>query len=253
MSGYSVNVIALLLLPPFNVILLGATGILLLKGWPRMGGFLLVVSLILLYVLSSPFFAEGLLQKLETPPASVPLDNRIQAIVVLGSSSYLDAPEYGGDTVSRLGLERIRYAAWLHRLSGKPILASGGSPRDGGSSEAMQMKAVLEKEFQVPVRWTEGASANTRENAYKSFAILKKDGIRNVALVTHAWHMPRAAREFEQAGFKVTPAGTAYTTRDKTDVLSFVPTVAALQKSSFFLHEVIGIIWYRLTPAPAQH
>jgi uncharacterized SAM-binding protein YcdF (DUF218 family) len=117
----------------------------------------------------------------------------------------------------------------------------------------MQMKAVLEKEFQVPVRWTEGASANTRENAYKSFAILKKDGIRNVALVTHAWHMPRAAREFEQAGFKVTPAGTAYTTRDKTDVLSFVPTATALQKSSFFLHEVIGIIWYRLTPAPAQH
>lgn len=83
MSGYSINVIALLLLPPFNVILLGATGILLSKGWPRMGGFLLVVSLILLYVLSTPFFAEGLLQKLETPPASVPLDNRIQAIVVL--------------------------------------------------------------------------------------------------------------------------------------------------------------------------
>jgi uncharacterized SAM-binding protein YcdF (DUF218 family) len=64
--------------------------------------------------------------------------------------------------------------------------------------------------------------------------------------------MPRAAREFEQAGFKVTPAGTAYTTRDKTDVLSFVPTAAALQKSSF------SYVGYRnnlvsADAAPAQH
>ena len=44
-------------------------------------------------------------------------------------------------------------------------------------SEAAQMKAVLEKEFQVPVRWMKKLPRNTRENAYKSFAILKKDGI----------------------------------------------------------------------------
>lgn len=252
MSGYPLNVIALLLLPPFNVILLGTAGILLLKWWPKMGWFLLAVSLALLYVLSSPFFAERMLQKLEVPPVSVPLDNRIQAIVVLGSSSYLDAPEYGGDTVTRLGLERIRYAAWLHRNTGKPILASGGSPFAGRSSEASQMKAALEKEFQVPVRWTEGASGNTRENAYKSFAVLKKEGIRNIALITHAWHMPRAMREFEHAGFEVTPAGTSYTIRHKTDFLAFIPTAAALQKSSWFFHEIIGMAWYGLTAAREQ-
>ncbi len=111
------------------------------------------------------------------------------------------------------------------------------------------MKAVLEKEFRVPVKWTEGASRNTRENAYKSFAILNRDGIKRIALVTHAWHMPRAAREFEQAGFKIVPAATAYTTRYKTDIFAFIPTAAALQKSSLFFHEVIGIAWYRLTSA----
>ena len=106
---------------------------------------------------------------------------------------------------------------------------------------------MLEKEFRVPVKWTEGASSNTRENAYKSFAILRKDGISRIALVTHAWHMPRATREFEQAGFKVIPAATAYTTRYKTDIFAFIPTAGALQKSSLFFHEVIGIIWYWLT------
>ena len=132
----------------------------------------------------------------------------------------------------------------LHRLTGKPILATGGTPLGSNSSEAAQMKAVLEKEFQVPVKWIEEASGNTRDNAYKSFAILKKDGINRIALVTHAWHMPRATREFEQAGFKVIPAATAYTTRYKTDLFAFIPTAGALQKSSFFFHEVIGMIWY---------
>ncbi|HEY6043550.1 MAG TPA: YdcF family protein [Nitrosospira sp.] len=250
MGWYATNLISAFLLPPFSLILLGTAGLLLLKWRPRLGKLLIAVTLALLYLLSTPFFGELMLQRLETRPPPGPFnsfDSGIQAIVVLGSSMYFDAPEYGGHTVSRFALERIRYAAWLHRLSGKPILAAGGSPPGSGSSEAEQMKTVLETEFQVPVRWTERASINTRENAYKSFAILRKDGIRHIALVTHAWHMPRAMREFEQAGFKVTPAATAYTTRYKTDLFAFIPSAGALQKSNLFFHEVIGILWYRLT------
>ena len=112
------------------------------------------------------------------------------------------------------------------------------------------MKAALEKEFQVPVKWVEEDSRNTRENAYKSFAVLKKNGVSRIALVTHAWHMPRASIEFERAGFKVIPAATAYTTRYKADIYAFIPTADALQKSNWFLHEIIGILWYRLMPAP---
>ncbi|MDE2365945.1 MAG: YdcF family protein [Betaproteobacteria bacterium] len=255
MGWYATNLISAFLLPPFNLILLGTAGLLLLKWQPRLGKILMTVTLALLYLLSTPIFAEFMLQRLETRPAPGPFNTSgsgIQAIVVLGSSTYFNAPEYGGHTVSRLGLERIRYAAWLYRLTGKPILAAGGSPLASGSSEAAQMKAVLEKEFQVPVRWTEEVSVNTRENAYNSFAILKKEGIRHIALVTHAWHMPRAAREFERAGFEVTPAATAYTTRLKTDVFAFIPSAGALQKSSWFFHEVTGLLWYRLMPPPSE-
>jgi len=109
------------------------------------------------------------------------------------------------------------------------------------------MKAVLEREFTVPVKWIETVARNTRENAYNSFAILQKEGIDRIILVTHAWHMPRAAREFEQAGFKISPAATGYTTRHRTDIFVLIPTAAALQKSSLFFHEVIGIGWYWLT------
>ncbi|MBA4142522.1 MAG: YdcF family protein [Nitrosospira sp.] len=248
MSWYATNLVSAFLLPPFNLILLGLTGVLLLKRRPGFGKLVVMAAVTLLYLLSIPFNADALLQKLETVPKRDPPDSGAQAIVVLGGGTYHDAPEYEGDTVGRFTLERIRYAARLHRLTGKPILATGGDPLGVGSSEAAQMKAVLEQEFQVPVKWIEGASLNTRENAYKSSAILKQERISRIALVTHAWHMPRAAREFEQAGFEIVPAATAYTTRHKTDVFAFIPTAGALQKSKLFFHEVIGILWYRLLP-----
>jgi uncharacterized SAM-binding protein YcdF (DUF218 family) len=248
MGWFATNLISAFLLPPLNLILLGAIGILLLKSRPGLGKRLLVATLVLLYLLSTPLAADSLLQKLETPSERTDLYNA-QAIVVLGGGTYYDAPEYGNHTVGRYTLERIRYAAQLHGITRKPILATGGAPLGTGSSEAAQMRAVLEKEFQVPVKWVEGAAGNTHENAYNSFAILKRDGISRIALVTHAWHMQRAKREFEQAGFEVMPAATAYTTRYKTNIFAFIPTASALQRSSLFFHEVIGMLWYRLMPA----
>ncbi len=177
MSWLASNLLSALLLPPFSAILLGTTGFLLLKRRPRLGKFMLFSALILLYLLSIPVVAEALLQRLETLPEHNPFDNDVQAIVVLGGGTYYHAPEYGGDTVGRYSLQRIRYAAELHRRTGKPILTTGGTPAGSKSSEAAQMKAVLEKEFRVPVKWTEDASRNTRENAYKSFAILDRDEI----------------------------------------------------------------------------
>ncbi|WP_256376941.1 YdcF family protein [Nitrosospira multiformis] len=210
---------------------------------------LVAAALALLYLLSTPIVADALLQVLEAPPKKNPLGD-MQAIIVLGGGTYYYAPEYGDHTVGRYTLERVRYAAKMYRLTGKPMLTAGGAPLGNRSSEAMQMKAVLEEEFLVPVEWVEETSSNTRENAYKSFAILQKQGIRQIALVTHAWHMPRAAREFEQAGFEVTPAATGYTRRYKTELLTFLPDAGALLKSSLFFHEVIGMLWYRLTPVP---
>jgi uncharacterized SAM-binding protein YcdF (DUF218 family) len=169
--------------------------------------------------------------------------------VVLGGGTYFNAVEYGGDTVSRYSLERIRYAAHLYQLTGTSILVTGGAPLGNASSEAEQMKSVLENEFRTPVKWVERSSNNTHENAYKSYEILKKDGITHIMLITHAWHMPRAMREFERAGFQVTPAPTAFTTRYRTDGLAYLPTASALQQSRIFIHEVIGMLWYRLLPA----
>ena len=108
------------------------------------------------------------------------------------------------------------------------------------------MQQVLEQEFNVPVRWVEGESDNTLQNAQLSYSMLKSAGINRIYLVTHAWHMPRSVRAFQSAGFQVVPAPTAYTTRYQTDLLAFIPSAGALHDSRNFLHELIGMLWYQL-------
>jgi len=50
-----------------------------------------------------------------------------QAIVVLGGGTRRNAPEYGGDTLGALTLERLRYGTVVARVTHLPMLLSGGA------------------------------------------------------------------------------------------------------------------------------
>ena len=247
MSWFTVNFISAFLLPPLSLLLGTLAGLLLLRAYPRLGRVLLTASLALLWLCSTPYFAEGALRLLESEIKAVDTHTQpADAIVVLGGGTYFHSPEYGSDTVGEYTLVRLRYAAKLHRETGKPLLVTGGKPLGNTLSEAQQMRAVLEQEFGVPVRWVEDASDNTLENAKYSYQLLQKEGIKRIYLVTHAWHMPRSIMVFRAAGFDVVPAPTAFTTRYQTDLLSFVPRAEALHNSKVLMHELIGLLWYRI-------
>ncbi len=244
------NAIAAWLIPPGCLLLLAAWGLLRIRKHPRSGKTLLTLALLGLWAFSTPWVARTLLSVLEPAPADPLQALPAQAIVVLGGGKYHAPPEYGStDTVDGATLVRLRYAAHLHRLTGKPILVSGGNPDGSPISEAQAMKAVLENEFKTPVVWTEGASANTLENARASFSLLKAQGISRVYLVTHAWHMRRSQYVFTAAGFAVVPAPTAFSTNYGFSLLDCLPRAHALRQSSVFFHEVIGLVWYRLKSA----
>lgn len=245
LSWQLTNTLVALLLPPGILILLMAGGLALRRKRRRLGDGMVTGSLAALYVLSMPLTAHFLLTCWEQPPPAATAASAT-AIVVLGGGKSHDAPEYGGDTVHGSTLLRLRYAARLQRQSGLPVLVSGGSPEGSAQSEAELMQHVLQNEFSVPVRWVEGHSANTLENARLSYRMLAAENIRTIHLVTHAWHMPRAQLAFEAAGFKVIPAATAYTTRYRLTILDFLPDARALRDSAVFFHEIIGIVWYRL-------
>ncbi len=247
MSWILTNFVAAFLLPPLSLLLLGLAGLLLWHKRPRIARALLSSTVILLWLLSTPFLADALLQTLEVRPLVLTdKATTADAIVVLGGGTYFNAPEYGNDTVSNASLERLRYAAKLHRITGKPILLTGGTPLGNNISEAALMKSVLELEFDTPVKWVENKSDNTLENARFSYRLLQQSGIKRIYLVTHAWHMPRSLLVFQAAEFEVIPAPTAYTTRYKTDLMTFIPNADAFFNSRIYLHEIIGILWYRL-------
>lgn len=245
-----IRLVEALLMPPGLMILMMLLGTLIIGRLFITGRLLIIGGFVLLVAASLPVVSSNLLALLEQTAPTTPAQlnqRQAQAIVILGGGRYADAPEYNGrDTVSKHTLERLRYGARLHRQSGLPILVTGGNPYGHESTEGELMRRVLENEFRVPVKWVESASANTWENARYSRQQLKRDGITRIALVTHAWHMPRSVLVFEQHDLDVIPAPTAYSTRAQPLLLHFVPNAGALDDTRKALHEILGRLWYAM-------
>lgn len=245
---------ALLLLPPGVIIAMALLGFLIQIRWVLVGSLIVALSIAALLILSLPLTGYQLMQGLESrfPPLRLAAASEAGplagAIVILGGGRYIDAAEYGeGDTVNRWTLERLRYGAYLHRLTGLPILVSGGTPYGEATSEAELMQAALKRDFEVEAKWVEDKSANTYGNAKYTKAILDNAGIRRVYLVTHAAHMPRAVWAFENVGISTIPAPMGFTTLNKQDreTLGYFPSVFGMQLSSTALREHLGLMWYQ--------
>lgn len=265
------GVAATLITPPGIVVLLLFLTFVAYLRRQWLGTAMLVLSTIVLVSLSLPLTAHQLMGGLENfskplelvpmaekgPQASlyVPqasLKDPPAAIVVLGSGRYTEAPEYDlNDTVSAQGLERLRYAAFLQRKTGLPILVSGGAPGGEDTTEAEHMQAVLSTDFRTNVKWVELESRTTMENARYSQVLLAAAKVRHIYLVTHAWHMRRAARAFESLGIKVTPAPTGYHTLGRAARLYsvYLPSAQGMYFSSVAIRERLGFIWYGLKDA----
>ena len=156
-------------------------------------------------------------------PLAAPAATAAQAIVVLTGGHW-----------------RNLEAARLQRATGLPVLASGG---DG---EAAAIKAQLESEFGVPVRWIEGDSLTTEENALFSAKILAPAHVQKILLVTHALHMPRAQRLFSDTGLEVIPAPTDFSTHAPLKWGDFLPSTQGRKLTKSALHEIFGLAWYRV-------
>ena len=240
---------AVLALPPVLPLLPIVLGLLTLRHRPRLGLALAWAGVALSLLLILPTSVGWLVAQVEYPQL---LDRtrvrEAQAIVVLGAGKRTHAPEFGGETVNRLALERLRYAATLARETRLPVLVSGGAPA-GDTPEATLMEALLRDEYGVSPRWVERASRDTRENARFSAVHLQAAGARRILLVTHAMHMNRARAEFEAVGLDVIPAPTAWLgggdTPGDAQALPFVPSQNTAYAAWFALHELLGQLAYR--------
>lgn len=206
----------------------------------------LLACLATLVVLALPYVATQLLRSLEArPPGNdSPRLDQVGAIIVLGGDFLGHAPEMGGDTVGPLTLQRLQYAARLHRHSGIPVLLTGGVIGRNGRPLSESMAQVLSEDFNAKARWIERTATSTRENARNSKAILEREGISQICLITHGFHMVRAKNAFAHLGFEVIAAPTLCLAKPAPLWRDFVPNEMALYRSLQAVREWCGRAWY---------
>ncbi|MBX3653745.1 MAG: YdcF family protein [Ramlibacter sp.] len=241
-------VLAALVLPPASPLLLAAIGLLAWGRLRRAGRALALAALAALWLLSCHAVAIGLSRTLLPPvepatPAWLQAQ-RVQAIIVLGGGVLPQAPEYGAPQPAAHTLARLRYGLWLARRTGLPVGFAGGvgwaAIGIGAAPEGEVVRRSAQDDFGATLRWVDDQSRDTAENARLMGALLQRDGVQRIALVTDVWHMPRAARAFERVGLAVTPAPTGLAFPGETPLLEWLPSAHGLSLSRQVLREVLA-------------
>jgi len=139
-----------------------------------------------------------------------------------------------------------------HQGKIKKILISGGNGVlfNDGYIEANAMRDYLLLN-QIPSEdiLIENTSRNTKENAFNSAKILKKEYPNGkILLITSANHMRRAQFCFEKANIKTTAFPTDCTTSYTNFSIEylFLPRVDAFEVWEDLIHEWIGYIVYKI-------
>ncbi len=244
---------------PLLVYPLGATlisllviAVLALSGFRRLGGALLICAAGMLWVFSTPLFANWLISSLEDdyPPGWIEIMPRANVAILLGGMASMPAtsptPQFSD------AVDRLFYAAQLYHAGNVDyILVSGGNlPWQPASiPEAVVVAAVLVR-MGVPqdAIVVESKSQNTHENAVFSKTIVEESGWDSALLVTSGSHMPRALAAFSKAGIDAVPAATdlrAYWPRPQS-ALDLMPDAGALALTTDAIKEYIGLVVYRM-------
>ena len=256
-------VLSALLLPPVPFLALGLAGAGLVRRRPRAARWLVALACLGTWLCSCIAPARWVEDSWLALPAPLDADQRARlkaraasgepmAIIVLGGGVNPLAPEYGSADLAGASLFRLRYGLWLGRQTGIPVGGSGGigwgASTPGLQPEASRMAAIAESEFGAPLRWVESASRDTHENAVDTLAMLRPAGIREIVLVTHGTHMPRALREFRAAAaagpasapVHITPATMGEAWPADSALLRWLPSSEGSLRMRAALHEVLA-------------
>lgn len=253
-----------LVLPPGLPLLLILLGYLMAVRstrilWIALGKLIFATAFIALYLFCCQgvaMFLERVVLRPPLPiePSSVTLTFKIeqtQAIVVLGGGMYSESREYGKGSLSDASAQRLHYGVTLAKQSGLPLAFSGrvGWAAAAQDTEAAAAARWLAQAGLPALRYLDAQSKDTAGNAQAMAAVLKKDGIKSIALVTHASHMPRAIKEFEAAGLKVLPAPTQFISPDQAMGLDWFPSGKGARDNRRVMHEILGLFIQRRAAA----
>jgi uncharacterized SAM-binding protein YcdF (DUF218 family) len=162
--------------------------------------------------------------------------NTIDAIVILGGGVYENG-NFKEDSVNRL-----LAGYFLYTNTQKPIILSGGSA-GGNIQESYTMYSVLQrlnvKKEDIII---ESQSRDTDDNALNVIKICERKNYRSIALVTSAYHMPRAYKLFGKSKVSVRPVLCDSKLDMRYTIYSFLPQFSSLANSTKALREYIALL-----------
>lgn len=250
---FYVNKIIGWVLSPLGMLFLGCLGGVMLyycgryigkRFLSRLGGFLVVGSLVVFWILSCGLTTRLIGVPLEGDEA--PLVDTLElggcdAVVLLGGG--MGVHEACGRAEMFSAADRVWEAArqWKAHQNGDLKLTLSGGGVERSSVPLLRDLGVDERAL---VFFPE--ARNTEEEA----RIIAASGIRRVRLVTSAWHMPRARMLFERAGLEVIPAPTDYEMHYCAELplqcKDFFPSADALWRNSVAVKEWVARFFYWL-------
>lgn len=228
--------------------------IILFCGNCAIARWLIGTSLLILLICSMPIISNSMLGFLETRYSLQENYPSVPAIVLLGGAGLPPLPPRIYPELNEAG-DRIFHAARLYKKSFAPFILLTGSIRDSshpGDTGDADNNAYFLEEF-CGIERTALILDNHSQNTYQSAVFTNKcfcerGWDKKVILVTSARHMYRSVRVFRKMDFFVCPAPTdfnSYTNLSAVRYL-FLPTVDALKTSTAVLHEIYGVLWYRI-------
>lgn len=252
---YSVfkSLLLVAVLPPVPMLTLAAWGGWRLRRQRRGGGWLLALGLMLTW-LSATEAAGELLSRAAGQPAPLGATEiaamRGQtggAVLVLGGGVRRQAPEYGLGVPNEVTAERLAYGVFLARRSGWPLGFSGGigwMAEKLSQSEASIVARTAAEDYGLPLRWAEGTSRDTRENAANTLPMLAKAGVKQVVLVTHEEHMRRSMRAFEAVaaplGIRIVAAPVGLIPDGLSGLGDWCPSASGFARVRYVVYETLG-------------
>jgi uncharacterized SAM-binding protein YcdF (DUF218 family) len=244
--------------PAFWILFFLITGLLLTRdlrkqGWFKVGWHLAIIGASIFFLLSISPVSNRLVYYLEKqyqPPSKEVISTADILVILNGgvspSGGLRKNPEASGATYSRVfnGVELFK------RSSAKVLVLSGvGDEKDiEGTADVMKNLAISlgVSEDKILI---EPKSRHTMEHVIELVKLFPPDKKMRIGIVTSALHMRRSIlafqRKFPKDAIIPMPVGYTYSSPEYS-IKSFMPSAYELSKSSYAIHELIGIIGYRI-------
>ena len=213
---------------------------------------ILLLSVFTFWFFSNAFICDEISSLWEHETSSIEnIQTKYDVGVMLGGMSAFDSKT---NTVNfNKNADRLIYTEKLYRKGIiNKILISGGSGIliKNQYKEAFVMRNhLIENGIPNDDIIIENKSRNTKENAFLSAEILKRDfQNKSVLLITSALHMKRAIFCFEKAGIEVASFSTDNTNSNRNFQPEYLllPNSKSFEKWESIIHEWVGYLVYRI-------